>query len=218
MNEEVLIPDDVKKELIVLDKQIFTLRVVNTETYLQAGEIFKAIGAMAKRINAFFEPLCKKADEAHKALTSAKAAELAKLAPLRDHVNKEQTAWNIEQEKVRKAEEDRLRQEALKAEEDRRLADALQAEKEGNKEEAIAILEEPAFVPPPIVESLTPKISGQAMVTTWRWRLIDINKLPRQYLQVNESAVNQVVRALKGKTVISGIEVYPEQSMRGVRQ
>ncbi len=217
MNELAAKEQEVKQEIINIDNQVLSLRVIDTETYLQAGEIFKAISAMEKKIKAFFDPLCKKADEAHKALTSAKAIEIAKLAPLKAHINKEQTDWNVEQERLRRLEEDRLRREAEKAEEDRRLQAAIEAEQAGEKEEAAAVLEEPLYVPPPIVEKTVPKQAGLAMTTTWRWRLKDINLVPRQFLNINETVLNAHVKNLKDRSNVPGIEVYPESSMRGVR-
>ncbi len=214
----VTIPKEVVQEVNLIGAQVLALRVINNETYLQAGEIFNAIRAMEKKIEAFFEPLCKKADEAHKALTSAKREELAKLKPLKDHINSQQTLYNIEQEGIRRKKEEILRQEALKREEEERLQAALQAEKEGNKAEAEAILEEPVFIPVPIVEKTVPKVAGQTMTTIWKWRIFKEILIPREYLCVDEIKINGVVRALKDKTNINGIEIYPEQSMRGVRK
>ncbi len=174
-----------------------------------------------KIIKEYFKPRKKDAEIAYKNWIQAEKEALSPWEHISETGNKAMTAWNIEQEKLRKEKETRLRHEAEKAEEDRRLEEALQIENEGGynaKEEAEAIINEPVFVPPVIIEKTVPKQAGLTMTTNWKWRLKDINLVPRQYLQVNEVAVSAAVRSLKNAANIPGIEPYPEQSMRGVRQ
>ena len=209
---------EIENEVILKRSDALSLTVVSNETYSQAGELLVMHKGLKKRIEDYFKPLKESAHKAWKTICNRENEEIAKLEPAISHLNKQMTTWNIEQERIRKEKEEQLRREAEKAEEERRLADALQAEKEGKKEEAEAILSEPAYVPPPIVEKTIPKVAGQTMTTNWKWRLKDINLVPKQYLQINEVAVNGIVRSLKDKTEIAGIEVYPEHSMKGVRQ
>lgn len=209
--------ETIEREINSVQAIATSIVITNNNGYREAGELLVTIKKVKKTIEEYFKPLKEAAHKSWKQLCDRENQETAKLTPALDHLNKQMTVWNIEQDRLRKAEEERLRQEAFKREEDDRLAAALQAEQEGNKEEAIAILEEPVFVPSPIVESSVPKISGQTMTTTWKWRLKDINLVPRQYLTTNDIAINQVVRALKDKSNIPGIEPYEVSSMRGVR-
>lgn len=210
--------EKIEKGITTVQSEVADIIITDSATYSQAGALLVGIKAIKKTIEDYFKPLKEAAHKSWKQICDREKQELEKLTPAMEGLNKKMTVYNIAEEKIRKAEEDRLRQEALKAEEERRLAEALQAEKEGQKEEAEAILSDPVFVPPPIVEKTVPKQAGLTMTTTWKWRLKDINLVPRQYLQVNETAVNGVVRGLKDKCNIAGIEVYPENSMRGVRQ
>lgn len=208
---------ELEKSITTTQEKALALAVTNTETYVQAGELLKLHKGLEKQIKGYFDPLKKKAHESWKAICNAENTELDKLQPALKYLNQQMTSWNLEQERLRVAEENRLRREAEKAEEERRLQAALEAEASGAKEEASAILEEPIYVPPPIVEKVVPKVSGQTMTTTWKWRVKDINLVPRQYLTTNDTAINSVVRGMKDKANIPGIEVYPESSMRGVR-
>ena len=214
MNE---LSEKVKKEMIVTEEAVFALKVVDEVTYVKAGEFVSLRKGLKAKIKSFFDPLCDKANQAHKALTAARKAELDKMAPGDQHLNKQMVDYNLAEEKKRKAEEDKLRREAEKKAEEELLAAALEAEESGDTEEAEEILKEPVFVPPPIVEKTVPKVAGQTISTTWKWRLKNINLVPRQYLKLDEIAINGVVRSLKGNAKIDGIEVYPESSMRGVR-
>jgi len=207
----------IAKDITTVETMAASIIVTSNEVYSQAGEMLITVKKVKKTIEEYFKPLKTAAYTSWKQICTRENEELEKLTPAINHLNKQMTAWNIEQEKIRKAEEERLRQEAFKAEEERRLVEALQAEKEGNKEEAIAIIEEPVFVPPVIVEKKVPKITGQTLTTTWKWRIKNEKLIPREYLMTDDVMINATVRAQGNKTNIPGIEVYPVSAMRGVR-
>jgi len=217
---ETIETKEIEKELIKVEINAIALQVTDNETYAQAGTLLIGYKELGKTIKNYFKPLKENTHKAWEVICDREKEELNKLQPGIQHLNKQMVTYNIEQEQIRKAEEDRLRDEAEKAERERRLGLVLKAVEAGEEEEAKAILEEPGFIPPPIVEKTVPKQAGLAMVTIYKWRLVDINKVPKPYLQlrVNEAAVNQTVKALKAQTNIPGIEVYSEQSMRGVRK
>ena len=217
---ETIETKEIEKELIKVEINAIALQVTDNETYAQAGTLLIGYKELGKTIKNYFKPLKENTHKAWEVICDREKEELNKLQPGIQHLNKQMVTYNIEQEQIRKAEEDRLRDEAEKAERERRLGLVLKAVEAGEEEEAKAILEEPGFIPPPIVEKTVPKQAGLAMVTIYKWRLVDINKVPKPYLQlrVNEVAVNQTVKALKAQTNIPGIEVYSEQSMRGVRK
>ena len=217
---ETIETKEIEKELIKVEINAIALQVTDNETYAQAGTLLIGYKELGKTIKNYFKPLKENAHKAWEVICDREKEELNKLQPGIQHLNKQMVTYNIEQEQIRKAEEDRLRDEAEKAERERRLGLVLKAVEAGEEEEAKAILEDPGFIPPPIVEKTVPKQAGLAMVTIYKWRLVDINKVPKPYLQlqVNEAAVNQTVKALKAQTNIPGIEVYSEQSMRGVRK
>ena len=195
-----------------------TLLVSDNATYLQAGNLLSGFKEIKKQIEAYFKPMKESSYAAWKKICERENEEIAKLAPGISHLNKQMTDYNLEQERLRKEEELRLRREAEKIEEERRLAAAIEAEKAGSQEEAMAILDEPVFVPPPLIEKTVPKIAGQTMVASWKWKLVNIDLVPRQYLTLDEIAVNGAARSLKERAKIPGIEFYCEQSMRGVRK
>jgi hypothetical protein len=134
----------------------------------------------------------------------------APLEEAKKYLQSEGKRYLTEQEKIRREEEARLREIARKEEEDRRMKEAEQAEKEGNHEEAEAIIQEEIYVPAPVVERTVPKVDNRLFKKQWKWRVIDINKVPVQYKVINETMVNGIVRSMKGSTRIPGIEVYED--------
>jgi hypothetical protein len=221
---DLLIPEKIQKEVSTITDQAMAVRVVDVDTYALAGEMFVTGKEMIKNIEAFFKPIKQKMDAAKKEVLDKEKAELAKVQPGLDHLSKEMTAWNIEQERLRKIEEDRLRQEALKREEEERLQAAIQAEQEGSTDEAAAILEEPVYVPAPQVQSNVPKQAGLTMQTTWKHRVTNLQLLikavaegraPAMCVQADDQFLGAQARAGKGTITYPGVEFYPEQSMKG---
>ncbi len=187
-------------------KQITTIKTV--ADYTRAGEILLTIKEIRKKIENTFKPIKQKMDAAKKEVLDQEKAADKPLAEAEAWIKPLIAEYNSDQEKIRQAEEARLREEARKQEEERRLQEALAAEQSGNTEEAEAIISEPVIAPPVVVPKSVPKVAGIAMTKTWKFRITDANKIPRQYLMVDEQKIGQIVRAMKEQTHIPGIEVY----------
>ena len=48
----------------------------------------------------------------------------------------------------------------------------------------------------------------------YKWELVDISQVPKDYLMVNAALIGQVVRSSKGSIVIPGIRVYEDEVVR----
>lgn len=122
--------------------------------------------------------------------------------------------FTTEQDRLRRIEEDRLRVEAKKREEDERLAAAEALEQRGEKEAADVVLNHAVPVAPIVVPKMEqPK--GISYRDVWKFRVVDVAHVPREYLVVDETKIGGVVRALKGDTRIEGVEVYSEKVIAG---
>ncbi len=62
-----------------------------------------------------------------------------------------------------------------------------------------------------------PKTEGVSTTTLWRWRVTDVDAIPREYLVPDEKLLNKVVRERKDSTRIPGIEVYSELNVSATR-
>lgn len=96
--------------------------------------------------------------------------------------------------------------------------DAQMLESQGEVERAAQVRQNPipvmpARVLPVVLQKDVPRIDGVSSRKNWTFRIIDESQLPREYLMPNESAIRQVVRALKDKSNIPGVEVYWEESV-----
>ena len=203
-------PDVIEVKTMAIPDQARGIIVVNNESMERANTLLLDIRALRKEVEATFKPLAQKAFEAHKAV---KAQWDKAEAPLKEGeaiLKSSIRAYMDEVERIRREEERRLQEIARKQEEERRLAEALQAEAEGNKEEAEAILEEPAYIPMPTVKADIPKVDNRLFRKVWKFKIVDIKKIPIQYLMPDMVKIGGVVRAMKDKTDIPGIQIYEE--------
>ena len=194
-----------------------TVKVVDPETYTAAGFIWKSLKDMMKEVDEAWDKNIKLWHEGHKNALADKARYYQPLDTASRTVKKLMSDYDLAQERIRIAEQRRLEEIALKAEEERLLQEAILAEaearasgasKEEAAQEAAAIIEKPVYVPPVILPKETPKVMGMSFRTIWKFRIIDIAKIPREYLEPDMVKIGGVVRSLKGQTNISGIRVY----------
>lgn len=202
---------NIETQALALPEQAKLVTIVDYDTMESANQLVKLITATIKGIDATFKPMAVKADEAHKEVVAKWNGFKVPLVNARESLVSMGKAFMRKAEEEAEAERRRLAKIAREEEEERRLADALEAEREGKVEEAKAILEEPVFVPVPVVKADIPKVDNRTYATRWAWRVTDIDKVPSEYTKkiVDDAKVNGAVRSTKGDTKIDGIEVYP---------
>ena len=192
--------------------------ITTAEIYANVGEDMKAVKAKTKELDTLRKSLTKPLDESKKRIMEFFKPPLTALGKVESIINLAMVGWNREQERIRQAEEARL-QEAQRKETERLQKLAAKAEQRGDeskKEEfegRAAVVESTV----PAVATKVEKISGLRTRTDWKFRIVDINKIPREYMMPNEKAIGEVARATKGAIKIDGVEFYPEEKMAGSR-
>lgn len=202
-------------QAVSLSKQITTLVIKDQASYETAATLLKSIKDIGKM-----------AEEARKKITTpldaAKSAVMDLFRPtstavdnLEKHLKSLMIAYVNEEERKRKAEEEKLRKiaEAAEAKERKRLEEqAAKALANGKTDKAEELSQRAATVNrvAPIVASTVQKVSGVSMKQNWKARVIDINAVPRAYLIVDEKKLDQIAKATKGSLTLAGIEFYSE--------
>ena len=128
---------------------------------------------------------------------------------LRAAKEEQERAWREKEEAARK-EAERLAAEG-KAEEAEKAR--IEADKAATKAAERAAQAQEIFVPVPVLTSKVEKIAGIATRTIWKFRIVDVDKIPRQYMLPNEKMLGEIARTLKGSLAIEGVEFYPEEIM-----
>lgn len=216
------------KELSALEKKAFdyadgikNLPAIKTqEEYLQVGTLWKIGKELLKEIDEGYKDLVRAADKLHKDMVAKRAKYYNPTDAGVRAAKKLMDNYEQEMERIRLAEQKRLEDIAKKEEEERRLLEAIEAEEEAKAngataqeaaQEAEAVLQEPVYTQLIILPKETPKVKGLSFRTIWKFRIKDINKIPREYMIPNEVKIGGVVRALKGQSNIPGVEPYEER-------
>lgn len=188
--------EEFRTEVLTAAKAEIT--VVDQQTYVAANGIISKLQGVKKEVTARFAEPKRKAKEAHTAVCEL---EKSFLAPVEDAIRrlKDQTTrwYAAEQERIR-AEEERRRKEAEEL-----AAFAAEAESTGDSETAAEA------VVAAVVESATvttmPKVAGTSMREVWHAVVVDITKIPREYLTVDQAMLDRVATATKGAVPIPGV-------------
>lgn len=215
---EVITIQEIQERALTVPEKARIVKIMDDKTYEAAGEILLQIKDLRKQIDAAFDPIIKKAHEAHKEAVAQKKRADAPLVEAENIIKPQISAYLAEKERQRREEEERLREEARKQEEEERLRAAIAAEQAGQKDVAEEIMEAPVVVAPVVVPKTAPKVAGISTQKRWAFRIANEKLIPREYLKVDEVKIGGVVRALKDKTNIPGVEVYSEDIVAAGRR
>lgn len=187
------------------------------------------IGDAIKRVQEFFSPFKRMADQLHKALCEREREILTPLT-LVDGIKRDQIRqFKAEQDRIREANERRLADEERARLQEQAAHEAAALETSGDHELAAAVLEEAIAAPAPVV-ALEDITKGVASFTRrWLWKFTggprldpkDILKktppqilvrsmglIPREFLCVDVQKVSAHVKAMKGTTKIPGLDIF----------
>ena len=229
----------VSQEVMPIADQAKLIVVKDQEALSKANDLFLVIKSMRKKIADVFSPIVEASKEAKRKSDAARAEAIRQwekveepLVRAETYLNGQITDYKVAQDKIRFAEEERLRQEAIKAEmerrkkeEEQRLAEAAILEAAGAKEEAQAIIEETieqnqepvqVFIPP----TETPKVELKGMVTVTLYHAEVTNlkelclavgqgRVSENFVFANMVALNKQATSLKGQMKIPGVRSVP---------
>lgn len=201
MNETTNYETEARNELAKMSG--VEIIVFDQPSYEAAGEFLRNIARAKKEIKAKFAEPKKKAAEAHKAICAVENELLAKVSERESEVRQKMMLYYQAEQRRIAAEEERKRLEA-----ERQMQIAAEAEAAGDTETAeiavaLAATEESTV-------TVTPKAAGVSMREVWRAKVVDLNKVPREYLIVNQSALDALAKATKGQMNIPGVEFVKE--------
>jgi len=197
---------ELKTQALALPEKAGFITVHSQTTLDRANEFLKTVKIFRKNVKDFFDPL-------KKDLNKAKSSLLERIGFLDNPAEEAETIVKKEIERylIRQKEIERKAEEEARQEKEKAFEKAREAEKLGFKEEAEKIRKEETKLatplPPPV------KAEGTYLVKRWTYEVTDIDKVPREYLMINDSMVNEIVRSEKDRTNIPGIRAYQETSV-----
>lgn len=202
------------------------------EQYTAVAERLKVITTFKRKVQDFFTPHKKRASDAHKALCDDEKKVLRPAEADESRLKTALVTFTTERERVRRAEESRLREQQRQEEETRRLNEAAALEREATatgdlalQEQAEALIEAPIPVMPVHTETQAPpKVDGISYRDTYRGHVYDLDALViaavndktgqlRGYLKIepNTSAIDAMARSLRDKLAIPGVRLVVDK-------
>lgn len=197
--------------------QSFTIS--SNEAYAQAGEILKTIKGRYRDIESKRREMTVPLDETKKRIMDFFRQPLERLNNAEGLIKGAMLRFTQEQERIRQAEEQRIRELARQEQErlDKALEDEItQAQKEGDTSKAESLLEAAIEIPLPVVPHERPRVEGIKTVTRWRFKIVDEALIPREYLIPNEKLLADMAVRTKGAVKVTGVEFYPESLVASV--
>jgi hypothetical protein len=208
--------DVFKTESAPIVKYAQDLRITSAKIFEQASERLQIIKGIRNRIADKFDPIIKKAYEAHRDMVKIKNEIVRPLDNAEKSIKDQQVKYTIlERQKQREKElkaiaDAKKKQRELEA---KAQKDAEKLEKKGEPEKAEQVVESVPQVPVKEVESRVPKVEGQHIRKTWKAKVIDENKVPRKYMIVDQKKLDKLAKATEGKEQVDGVEFYPVETV-----
>lgn len=203
MNQEMI-----KHEVQPVLEDAALLQVTTPEEYTNAGNFLKTIKAAQKKVTDFFGPMKQKAFEAHKEITKQESAMVGPLRDAEQKIKSSMLTYQSQEERKRFEAQRKAQEEADK----KAMAERARLEREAAKLKTPELkeqrLEMAAAVVAPVVSvaSVIPVIHGQNIVKRWKAKVVNLDAVPREWMIVNQSALDAFARSTKGAVKVAGVE------------
>jgi len=183
----------IKEESSILLKQADSYVIKSAQDVDSASEFLRKIKDTENRLETKRLEFTKPLNESLKAINNTFRQLSEPLSQARKLLTEKILLWRRqEQEKIAKEEERR-----------RKIQDA--HERAGHEVKAPIILERPEK-----------KMGDTQVRKVWSWKLVDFNKVPDSYKEINPVAINQAIR--NGAREIPGLRIFQEESLSIIRR
>jgi hypothetical protein len=219
---EALDPEINDPTTLELHKEVRSLGlipVVDAASYQVAGERWKALTRMEKKVGEHFDPPVEAAHGAWKSAVALRRKFLDPLAANKAEQVKLMKAWEAAEELKRINAERKAQEEAQRKAEEDALEAAAQLERDGFKEAAREVLDTPVEMPMVVAPRVVPKGYGAATRKTWKVAVMDMRALvkavmdgtvPMIALMPNDVFLGQQARSLKNEMKYPGVRVWED--------
>jgi hypothetical protein len=206
---------DLEQEAITVRSEIAALTITDQESYNVAVEKRTAAKGWLKKAEDWFDGIQRPAYDAYKNILNQRKLVCEPTESAIKKINAALIDFDREQDRIRREEQRRLEDEARRQAEEERLRLAAEVEESGADEETInAVLDAPIEITTPVVAPRTyEKSSAVNFRDNWSGECFDLLDLVKAVakdkskiglLQVNQTALNQMAKALKETMAIPG--------------
>lgn len=218
--------EDLDKQAVDIVAQLKNFPVVDRQSYQTVANWVLVL----RKAKKFFEDRARpRIDEAHKhwkGLLADLQKDLTPIEAAQKYGDRQLSAWDDEQERLRNLEQVRRDAEKKRKEDEERKQLAELAKKLGDKQLAKEIREAPSEAPPVFVQKDVPKVEGLSYREDWKFVIEKPSEIPTKYHRITAKAnkdneieykcnciedIGFEVRRLKNTADIPGVRVYPKK-------
>lgn len=212
MTEVTKLSQELESNLATIEQLVFVVR--NESDHKDVLEKIRIAKTIKQRAIAYFEESKELANKAHKAICANEKAVTNRCDII--ETKGKQAILQHDQFKTAEREKERLRLQAEADEATRRERERLekQAAKLKTPERKEALLEQAETIIAPLVQVEEPdKRKGESTSKKWKYRVVNVEELDRQYMIPNDKMLSGIATSTKGTIKVKGIEFYPVSSL-----
>lgn len=217
----------IENEIAPLETFAREVKIKTPDDFLKVADRAKLVKRLIKDNETIFESTIKGYYEPYKFWLGIKNGIGSRLLAIESACKRVMVVYNDEQERIRKAAEDKAAAEAIaktekKVEQINMKAAAAEAAGETAKADMLRQSAQETFVTPKPVESKVPEVTGTTFKDNWVGEVVDLSALikavaegraPENLLMANAPAINKQAKATKDSFKIPGVRFWNEKTI-----
>jgi hypothetical protein len=216
-----MMSDNINERAVAVVGQAKEIVVKDQAGLDKAAAFLVTIKRLKKEVGQSYDPVIKKAHDAHKEALAQKKKYEKPLNEAEKIVKGAMAPYVAEQDRLRREAEEKNRREQeeierkKREEEERALQEAAKAEAEGRTQDVDNILDTAqAVIETPVAPKTTvpQKVirDGISSRLVWKWEISDAEAIPREYLIPDEKKIGAALKAANYELSIPGVVVRQE--------
>lgn len=216
------IPDkkEIEKHTAPLIERAGKFEITSVDHYTASAVIAQDLDKAIALVGMVYDPFVDGLHKLHKMAIALRGNFLNPLTAARKRMKDIRVEWQQKQEEIKRRAEAKLAEGLRKQQQKELEKQARAAEKSGEMEMAEVLRAQADTVPLPVMKSepTVPKQEGFVVRKRWVFRIVNPEKVQRQYCTPDAKLIRPVVEAMGPASAIEGIEVWEETNeySRGV--
>ena len=203
-NKLQVVETEYRKDVSLVEQRVLALEIKDADDVTEATNLLSYISSTKKNIEETRKSMVKPINDGLKAINDWFKRFSAPLETADGLLRKKVLVYRQQQEQIRRAEEERLR----------KLAEAEQKklEKQAKKDGVMAPPPPPpVMIIPEQARTVHSDMGAVSAKLVWDFEIEDENKVPRNFMIVNEKAIRAAVKA--GVRNIPGVKVFQKEEL-----
>lgn len=208
-------PTLIEQEIAQITESSQVVVIENSTDLIKVTACIKGIKGLQEKVKESYDPIVEKAHQSHKEAIAQRDRFLKPLQEVEKKYKAAIVAYNVKMEAEQRERERIANEELAKIAEENKKKLLEQSQATSNEWEAEVLKDQAAEVKPITVDVQKKVIEqeGLSIRKTWKAKVVDLDKLPKAYMLVNESLLNQCAKNESfRKEGIAGVQFYEESS------